>query len=200
MKKSISAFLVAILMISLTACGGDVNQEIDKRYRELQSYTAESKVTVTGNKGPMEYGVSQSYRAPDSYRAEITKPERMAGTVGVITGQEVWLRGADAPAMKLELGTLDQEMEVLFLLPFLEEYFNQETLPELVPNQDGLVQLILPKRGTDRYRFTQNLWIDAKTHLPVWFVTYDMDGNEVVRVEYESFVPNIEIEDSVFLP
>ncbi len=200
MKKGISVFLTVILMISLTACKGDVNQEIDKRYRELQSYTAEVKVTVTGNKGPMEYGFYQSYRTPDSYRAEVTKPERMAGTVGIITGQEVWLRGADAPAMKLELGTLDQEMEVLFFSKFLKEYFGQDTLPELVPNQDGWIQLVLPKRGTNRYRFTQDLWIDGKTHLPVCFTTCDMDGNEIVRVEYESFVPNIEIEDSVFLP
>ena len=40
MKKGISVILTVILMMSLIACGGDVNQRVNRRYRNLQSYTA----------------------------------------------------------------------------------------------------------------------------------------------------------------
>ena len=200
MKKGISVLFAAILMISLVSCKGDESEKIRKQYEDLKSYQAEIKVTVSGNKGPMDYEFKQSYRSPDCYRAEVTVPERMAGTVAIIQGDKVWFRGAGAPAMPLEANTLDEEMDVLFPIQFLGDYFQQEPLPELDENEDGLIQLVLPNRGSNRYRFTQQLWIDGKTKLPDSFVTYDIDGNEMVRVEYKSFTPNIELEDSLFLP
>ncbi len=200
MKKGISVLFAVILMISLVACRGNESEKMKKQYQNLKSYQAEIKVTVSGNKGPMDYEFRQSYRSPDCYRAEVTAPERMAGTVAMAQGDKVWFRGAGAPAMPLEANTLEEEMDVLFPVQFFRDYFLQEPLPDLTENDEGLIQLVLPGRGSNRYRFTQQLWVDGKTKKPVSFVTYGIDGNEMVRVEYREFTPNIELEDSLFLP
>ncbi len=200
MKKGISIWIIVILMISLTACKGDENTKLSKRYKDLKSYTAQVTVTVTGNKGAAVYRLSQSYRTPDEYRVEVLEPARMDGTVSVIRGQEMWLRSAGTPAMRLEQGNLEEQTDTLFLAEFLKAYFDRETVPVLSPNQEGIMVLTAPERGNSRYRFTQELWIDATSNLPKRLITYDEDGNEMVRVEYDTFVPDAEIEDSVFLP
>ncbi len=187
-------------MISITACQGDVNTEIDKRYRNIKSYTARTRVTVTGNKGVESYELSQSYKAPDSYRTEVITPDSMNGTVSVILGAEIWLRGAKTQAIKIDKGFLEEQKDYLFLIDFLNDYFAQEKLPILTPGQDGKVMLTAPWRSGSSYRFEQKLWIDEKSNLPELLVTYDDKGNETVRVEYLDFVPNAEIDDSTFLP
>lgn len=200
MKKGISVILTVILMMSLIACGGDVNQRVNRRYRNLQSYTARVKVTVTGNKGQQVYQMSQSFRAPDQYRIEILAPERMQGTVCVISGRNIWMRSAGDLAIQMEQGFFQEEKDYLFLQDFLTDYFDREELPELTVNQEGRILLSAPRRGDSKYRFSQNLEIDKSSNLPKFLITYDEDGSEVVRVEYENFEPEAEIADSVFLP
>lgn len=201
MKKSISVVCAVILMMTFTACGkGDVKTEINKRYQNLESYTASVRVTVTGNKGAETYQISQSWRAPEQYRAEVVSPERLRGTVSVINGKAMWFRSADAPAMQMERGMAESQTDYLFLPDFLAEYYGQEPLPELEVNEEGLVMLSAARRGSSQYRFNQTLWIDAKSKLPAKLVTWDADGNEILRVEYEDFVLNAKLEDTVFLP
>ena len=199
MRKSISVILIAILMISLAGCKKNINKEIDKIYKDIESYSAVVRVTVAGNKGAEQYEVSQSYKG-GRYRTEVTKPERMKGTLSVISGDEMWLRSAGEPAIYMEKGFSDEQKDYMFIKDFLDEYYSQESLPVLVPDEEGRIMLNLPERGNNEKRFKQSLWIDEKTRIPVCLATYDKNGDEVIRVEYISFVPDAEIEDSVFIP
>ena len=64
MKKSISVLLIAILMITLAACGDGMQDGQDGIYRKfhaMQNYMAEVEVTVYGNKGNTIYTMRQFY-------------------------------------------------------------------------------------------------------------------------------------------
>lgn len=199
MKKGIWIFVTAILMMSLTACGGSVSEKIHKRYGSLESYTALVRVTVFGQKDNAVYELSQSWRSPDSYRNEAVQPENIKGTVTVIHDGMLWIRGADAPAIQMDAGIGTKQKDFLFMGEFLEEYYQGEP-PELEENEAGWVMLADTKNKGGEERFVRNLWIDAKSLQPKQLSTYNKEGNEVLRVEYLDFVPNAEIADSAFLP
>ncbi|MBO5363950.1 MAG: outer membrane lipoprotein carrier protein LolA [Clostridia bacterium] len=200
MKKGISVLLTGILMISLTACRGDVSQEIPKRYEKLESYTATVSVTVTGNKGESVYRMQQSYRAPDSYRLEVLEPKNLAGTVTVMTGQTLWFQSGDTPAIPMERAGLEESTDFLFPVEFMNSYLAQNADQEITENADGIVRLKAPVLGNSRYRFSRSLEIDATSLLPKKMMTYDQDGNEVLRVEFLDFDFNAELDESVFSP
>ncbi len=200
MKKGISVLIAGILMISLTACSGDVSEKITKRYKNLESYTATAVVTVNGNKGLSVYEMKQSYQAPDTYRMEVVKPHRLAGTVSLLKGKDLWLKSGESSAIPLELETLKEETDFLFLNSFLDEFFNQEPVPEITLGADETILLTAPVTNPNRYRFHQNLVFDGKNLLPKTMITYDRDGNEAVRVEYQNFVRNASIDEKILIP
>ena len=200
MKKGISVVLAGILMISLTACKGTVSQEISKQYEKVESYTATVTVTVTGNKGGSVYRMKQSYQKPEAYRLEVLEPKNLAGTVSILNGQKLWLKSGDAPMMPMELAGVEEAADFLFPVEFLEKVFAKPEPPALMENAEGSVLLTAPVEGASRYRFSRNLELDAKSFLPKTMITYDKDGNEVLRVEFEDFVMNVKLDDSVFAP
>ena len=161
---------------------------------------ATATVTVTGNKGAGIYRMAQSYRAPDAYRLEVLEPENLAGTVSIMNGQKLWLKSGDAPAVPMELAGLEEAADFLFPVEFLGKLFSQTEPPTLVENADGRVLLTAPLESASRYRFSRNLELDARSLLPKTMITYDKDGNEVLRVEFEDFVMNKKLEDGVFSP
>lgn len=198
MKKSISVILIVILMISFSGCKKDINNEINKIYRDLQSYTAKVNVTVVGNKGTEEYEMFQIFSG-GRYRVEITKPERMKGTVVVLSDDEMWLQGAGEPAIYMKKGFSEEERDYMFIRDFLDEYYSGESLPALISDENGRIMMNLQSNGKNERRFNQCLWIDERSKLPVCLVTCDKNGEEVVRVEYISFNYKAEIDESVFV-
>ena len=198
MRKSISVLLTGILMISLTACQGTVSQKLSQKYQNLESYTAKAVVTVTGNKGTAVYEMRQSYRAPDTYRVELEKPEHLSGMVTVVDGQKLWMKQGDGPAVPLELSGLEEETDFLFPVTVLQDFFSLDPLPQLTEGTDGMILLTMPVKKPNRYRMQQNLLFDAKSLLPTTLITHDEDGNEVLRVEYRDFERNTVLDDSIF--
>ena len=200
MRKSIAAVLTVLLMISFTGCGGDINTKINNRYSNLKSYTAQVTVTVLGNGKSESYDFLQSWKSPDKYRSEVISPEHMKGTISIVNQDGIWLKSADAPIIQMEHGMENMNTDYMFLSDFLSDYYAEENLPQLTEDGEGKVLLNAADRGTNQYRFTQNLWIDAKSNLPDKLITFDAKGNEMLRVEYHEFVPNAELDDSVFIP
>lgn len=200
MKRGISVVLAGILMISLTACDGHVGEKISKRYKNLESYSATAVVTVNGNKGLSVYEMKQSYKAPDIYRMEVTKPHRLAGTMSLLKGKELWLKSGESSTIPIELEDLKEETDFLFPVTFLNEFFEKEPVPELETGTDEEILLTAPVNNPNRYRFHQNLIFDGRSLLPKAMITYDRDGNEAVRVEYRDFVRNAPIDESFLMP
>ncbi len=198
MKKGISVLIAGILMISLTACQGDVREKITRRYRNMESYTGVAVVTVTGNKGPAVYEIKQSYQKPDSYRLEVLKPEQLSGTVSVRKGDILWLKRGDTKAVPVELTGLEEEMDLFFPVEFLEYVLSTESGSELTENQDGTVLLAAPMKEPSRYRFSRKLLLEKKSLLPKIMTVYHQDGSEVFRVEFRDFETNVPLDEEIF--
>ena len=199
MKRGISITWAIMLMLTLACCKPqDVNKEIYKRYHDMKSYTAVVRVAVTGNKGVQEYAIRQDYLAPDCYRTEVLEPENMKGTVTVFHGEKMSFQSAGADAATLQR-SISREKDYLFLPDFLAEYFAAEDTADHTASADGnQTMLNAAVRGSREERFTQNLWVDNKTLKPVRLSTFDVDGSEILRVEYESFEWNPQLEEQSF--
>ncbi len=199
MKKGISVLLAGILMISLTACQRDVSKRIFKKYQDLESYRVTADVTVHGNKGSSVYEMNQSYRAPDSYRVDIVKPEHLVGTTSVSTEGKLRLKRDDR-VEEIQLFAGREETDILFPDGLLREFLARDPLPELTEGEDGTILLTGVIANGNSYRMSQNLMLDGKSLLPKRLITYNKDGDEVFRVEYRDFELNAKIEDGAFVP
>ena len=199
MKKSIAVFTLVFLMMSNVGCKSDINSEINKRFENMQSYTATVNVTVLGNGKSETYKMLQTWKAPDMYRNEITEPERMRGTISIVNSDGIWLKSGDAPAVRMDLGSDSADKEYMFLADFFADYFSVEHSESPEQDSDGKIMLNASDRGTNKNRFTQNLIIDVKHgFMPEMLQTFDNKGNEVLRVEYGDFILNAETDDSAF--
>ncbi len=199
MKKSIAVLAVILLMIGNVGCRADINAELDKRFKDIESYSACVTVTVLGNGKSESFKMQQTWKAPDKYKSEITEPEHMKGTVSVINADGIWLKIGDAPPVRMEQGTESMNTEYMFISDFLKDYYAEEHADKLVEDSEGKVMLNASTRGTNKKRFTQNLSVDVRhKYMPDKLQTFDSKGNEVLRVEFEKFTPNIKIDDSEF--
>ena len=195
MKRCIAVFVAVILMMTLTACGQDRNREIDKRYRNLESYTARMQVTVTGNKDESVYELVQTFLAPENYRTEVLSPKELQGTVSITNGDQMYFVGGDAPAVSLTQNRTDGA-DCLSVADFFRSYFDRGQMEE----RDGKVLLHVLTENENSWRTSQRMELDAKTLLPETLLVFDRNDNEVLRIEFIDFVPNKTIEKNVFTP
>lgn len=198
MKKSILVVLAFILMISLTSCKRDIDYEINKRYMNLQSYYAKINVTITGNKGKADYDMEQIYQAPDRYKTEVLGPENLKGTAFITDGDGIRLRSESYGEIHIDKG-VSEELDFMFLGDFLKELYSLGEIGGYIPNNDGEIVLNSVRSGKNSYHFTQSLYINADTYLPIKLITYDSKGNEIIKVEYREFNFNPQIDETAFL-
>lgn len=195
MRRSIAGVLAVILMIILGGCAGDTAQAIDKRYRDLESYTTQIHLTVTSNKGATEYQLFQAVQRPNQCRTEVLAPDEFKGTTSIVCEEDIHLIGGDAPAVSLKQSRTD-EMDVLSVVEFFSAYFDDGWLEE----SEDTVILHIMREGDNAYRTSQTLELDAKTLLPKVMRVYDKDENKVICAEYMDFVLDAKIESGVFMP
>ena len=182
-----------ILMTSTAACQKDAGEEIQKRYQEMESYTAVVDLTVTGNKGAREYQLSQSFRRPEHYRTEILKPEHLKGTVSVIDEEKVWFRTQGAPAIELERSSTELPFDVMSVADFFDAYFALGE-PEIELTEKQAILQIPFEDGS------QELQLNLKTWMPECLRVFDGEEKERCRLDFVDFVLDAKVADGVFVP
>lgn len=202
MKKGIIAVAV-ILMMTLTSCGASLNHdvytEIYNRYNAMKSFTATATVEVTGNKGNAVYKIKQYYTAPDKYRLDILEPEASAGTTYIFDGGNVYLKSDKGGSATLE-NYIPSEKDYMFVPQFFEDYYKSEdSFAEASKDLSGeQTKLNSVTDSGNVSRFSQSIWIDNKTFVPSRLATYDINGGEVIVVDFEEFTLNDKIDDTVY--
>lgn len=187
MKRSMAVIFTVILMTSLTSCSKDINQEIEKRYRELESYQAKTQLYVSDAYDTKEYLLQGDFQAPDHYRTEVIAPEHLKGTVCVISGDGMWFQSQDTPKVQMERKPTELPFDFVFVADFFQTYFAQGG--EATETADGNVILHIQNHG-ERYRYSCSLELDGKTLLPKTMRTFDQNGAEVLRSEFLEFSLN----------
>ncbi len=191
MKKSISVLLIAILMITLAACGDGMQDGQDGIYRKfhaMQNYMAEVEVTVYGNKGNTIYTMRQFYEEPDKFRCEVLNDAGETENVFVSDGGKTKIQSIKFGSRTI--ADVQEQMDYMSVNEFFTHYFmDGDAAAETAADSSEDILLKLGD-SSGRYRFSQNLWIDEKSLMPKRLVTFDRDGGESLSVVFHSFVIN----------
>lgn len=204
MKKSIAIIMVGILMMSLMGCsaksGHDAYKEIYKRFNDFESYYAEAVITARNDRSENVYHVRQFYKAPDMYSMVVDGPEAVAGSGYVFKNGEVILKSGFGKSEVLSIAS-PTERSYFCVADFFEEYYKSEETA--VATSGGVFNgettvMSCQISGKNPNMFSQKLWIDNKTFLPLKLETYDVNNRVVMTVEYNDFKRNCDIEDTFF--
>ena len=197
MNKSISVILTVILMITFTSCKKDVNSEMNKRYMNMGSYSACASVTVTGNKSAENYEVYQVWRSPSDYRFEILNPENIKGTVYIYKDGVMKYKSRDFKSDELNKSQAGSEYDFTDIADFFKRVYESGNTSGFVINSDGKI-IVTANGNGEKDRFSQTLVIDGRSYKPESLITYNIKGDEVLRVSYTDFEINPVLDEKMF--
>lgn len=179
-------------MISFSACKGGIKHDAYKRvyekYNDINAFTAEAEITVKSNLTTNTYKVVQYYLAPDNFKMEIVSPESLKGTGYTFCEGKVTMYSNDGNTYSLS-DYVPEDKNYVFINHFFESYYKSEDA--FVETSGGIgedstvFKNILTENNPERY--SQSVWINNKSLLPEKLVTCNMDGEEVLSVEFKSF-------------
>ncbi len=205
MKKVSAVIYALILMISLTACKGqkvshDSYKKIYDMYGNIKSYTAEAEITVKSNLTENVYTVKQYYLAPDNYKMEIVSPKDLSGTGYSLCDGRINMQSNFGEVFSLE-DYVPEDRNYVFINDFFEGYYKSEdayveTGKTSLNDECTVLKNVLSEQNP--YRYSQCMWISNASLEPRKLVTYDMDNNEVLSVEFKSFSINGDIDKKIF--
>ena len=203
LKRSILA-IAMILMMILTSCGEsvikhDVYTEIYERYTKLESYTAEATVKVVSNLTENEYRIRQYYQSPNKYRIDVLDADGTESVTYIFSDGTVYMRHQSVDPEIME-NYIPNDKNYMFIPDFFEGYYKSQSTSVTASSSLGSEQVCLNSTlsGSNSFRFSQSLWMDKKTMLPLKLVTYDVNNEPVVTVEFTDFKLDEKIEDSEF--
>jgi len=196
-------FAALVLMITLASCGGKMKHDSYKRvydrYNDIKSFVAEADVTVKTNLTANTYTVKQYYLAPDNYKMEITAPESLAGTGYTVCNGKINMHSGTGEIFVLE-DYIPEDKNYVFINDFFESYYKSEDA--FVETSGGITEdctVLKNMLSEDNpYRHSQCIWINNADLSPEKLVTYDMEDNEVLSVEFKSFDFDSELEKELF--
>lgn len=205
MKKVSAALLALILMITMTSCkGGDVSHDNYKKiydmYSNIKSFTAEADITVKSNLTENTYTVKQYYLAPDNYKMEIVAPKNLSGTGYSFCDGRINMQSNYGEVFSLE-DYVPEDRNYVFINDFFEGYYKSEdtfveTGKTSLSDECTVLKNVLSE--SNPYRYSQCMWISNESYAPQKLVTYDMDNNEVLTVDFKNFTINEEIKKDIF--
>jgi len=205
LKKVSAALLALILMITMTSCkGGDVSHDNYKKiydmYSNIKSFTAEADITVKSNLTENTYTVKQYYLAPDNYKMEIVAPKNLSGTGYSFCDGRINMQSNYGEVFSLE-DYVPEDRNYVFINDFFEGYYKSEdtfveTGKTSLSDECTVLKNVLSE--SNPYRYSQCMWISNESYAPQKLVTYDMDNNEVLTVDFKNFTINEEIKKDIF--
>ena len=192
-------------MISMTSCKGsgvshDNYKKIYDMYSNINSFTAEADITVKSNLTENTYTVKQHYLAPDNYKMEIVSPENLSGTGYSFCDGRINMQSSYGEVFALE-DYVPEDRNYIFVNDFFEGYYKSEdafveTGRNSLNDECTVLKNVLSE--SNPYRYSQCMWISNKDFAPQKLVTYDMDNNEVITVNFKKFTINDDLTKDIF--
>ncbi|NLY44147.1 MAG: outer membrane lipoprotein carrier protein LolA [Clostridiaceae bacterium] len=198
--------ILLLLMMMMCSCErknyeADVYTRIFKKYNDLKSYQCIAEVTVTSNKTTKVYTMKQHYKAPDCYRVEILSPEEIKGLVTVYADNNVTTVHPEIEGKFTLLDYSPVHESYIFLPNFFEAYYKSEQTSVTTINEEDDSRYTILKAdipGNNLYRFSQSIWIDNQSLLPVKMEIYDISNKPTVSVLFYDVELDVEIKDELF--
>ena len=192
-------------MITMTSCKGsgvshDNYKKIYDMYSNINSFTAEADITVKSNLTENTYTVKQHYLAPDNYKMEIVAPENLSGTGYSFCDGRINMQSNYGEVFALE-DYVPEDRNYVFVNDFFEGYYKSEdafveTGRNSLNNECTVLKNVLSE--SNPYRYSQCMWISNQDYAPQKLVTYDIDNNEVLTVNFKKFTINDDLTKDIF--
>lgn len=199
MKKKLLILLVICLgtFLSLLGCGKkqvDPNEAI-QFLKELDSYTCNLDININNSKQEINIMCKQYYDKRYGNRLNIGNDR-----VLIYRDKDIYVNDIK----NNENYILNKDFDSLYKLSLLQEYIgllytNEEikySIQTICDKQYELVNLTIP--GNNRNLNKATMYIDLENKFPDKIIISDIKGNEIINFVYKNFIPNTELEKTIF--
>ncbi len=203
-KKIFTIFLALMISLSLSACSGfsdsdmDIYEKIHNHYSKMESYTANLDMTVYSNKTKNQYFITQKAKSGDKYYTKVTDKDATF-SVTTITNGTLTKTIADGSEHSLTVPS-SEYLGVLFLDNFFRAYYASEETALLVDKSlKGSNTVLEVSLFADDIAIKRvSLSIDNKTLTPATISVFGAEDNLLAKGTFEDFCYNDKIDDSLF--
>ncbi|AOT71700.1 LolA family protein [Geosporobacter ferrireducens] len=197
-------FLLILLGLIISGCAPKSDEEVyyesQKLLNKIESYCCEAQITVTGNKDPQQYRMTQWFRKPDQYRLEILEPEELKGNITLSDGKRAWIYHPVIEETWIMEDFRNSEKQNMFLGYFIKNSLETEQVTikrENMNNEEYLIiETVIP--GNHVYFHKERLWFCIETMEPYRLQVLDAENRIRIDVRYENFQYNPKLEDNLF--
>lgn len=198
MKKLFLLYTV-LLVFLFSACGylknKDNPEEILEALKSLDSYSCAVTIETKNDKQNLISQGKQLYEKTIGYRFELGQDRVM-----IYENDKIHVKDLKN-GMKY---STDKDFDFLYKLSFVGEYINllytNQDIKSSFKNIEGerllVIQLIIP--GNNQNLERADLYIKVKNNEPKFLYVYDNKNNEKVKVVYDEFKQNVDVNKEDF--
>ncbi|OFI07510.1 hypothetical protein CLOACE_03390 [Clostridium acetireducens DSM 10703] len=199
MKKIFKIFFIVIIFFSsiFISCFKHSNEqeEVLNYLRELKSYKCNVYVEIKNHKQINKYKCKQYYTKNLGARFDI-KEERVI----IYKGENILIKDLKNQVQY----TTDRDFDEVFKYSFIGEYINsvfssgntKSYFKTINNNKYQVIKLMIP--GKNKNINKAYMYIKCKDKAPKYLIIYDLNNNEKIKITYENFTPNIELDENLY--
>ena len=169
-------------------------EKISEMLLELENFTATAVVSYISNKNINQYEISQVATITGSYRIEVITPEKLAGNITLSNGTYIYQLNKRLGVTNSLNTSENRERTVLLLTNFIPYISSSAT----ITSEDSTTIIHAYISGDNPYLHSQRLTIQNDNLTPISLITYDINDNARIIVEYIEFFYNVSVDDALF--
>ncbi|QCX34430.1 hypothetical protein FDN13_12375 [Caloramator sp. E03] len=190
-------------MILLCACNKKDNNDFIKaknKLNNMKSYSSLANITVYGNKGISEYKVKQYCVLTDKIRIETIEPSFLKGKITVYSDGK-WKVFHPLINKTFYIDNLRNIDQIVYLGVIQRDLFvDKGAKYRLVKKDDKeLIEITKDIPKESEYGKEAALYIEMDNYSPIVMEIIDSLQRVKVRVKYENFKYNEELDNSIFV-
>lgn len=187
-------FIIATMILGCGKHKADPN-EVTNFLKDLSGYSTDFTMEFKNDKQTLTYEGKQFYNKSLGYRMELGQDR-----VFIYKNDKIYVNDLKS-GLKY---TTDQEFDYLYRISFIKEYlkmlYTNEEIKYDFKDIDGikyqLIELVIP--GGNRETSKAVMYVNMKSNFPEKVLIYDVNNNEKVKISYNNFEANPELNEDLF--
>ncbi|WP_010234895.1 MULTISPECIES: germination lipoprotein GerS-related protein [Clostridium] len=197
MKKILLILLAFIIIFSAIGCSLKNNNKKDTLgyFKSLKSYSADMDIEVKNDKQNLNYSGRQIYSLGLGYRLELNK-ERVL----IYKEDKIYVTDLNNGQKYVTDMNFDDVYKISFLGKFIDLLYTNETIKTSFKTIDNdqyeLINTTMP--DSNRNISYGVLYVSIDKKIPKKLIIYDNKGKEKVIITYKNFIPNCNVDKTLF--
>lgn len=197
MKKILLILISFVIIIVVSSCGFRDNSKKDNisYLKNLKSYSTDMDIEVKNDKQNLNYSGRQIFSLGLGYRLELNKDR-----VLIYKEDKIYVTDLNNGQKYTTDMNFDDVYKISFLGKFIDLLYTNETIKTsyktIDNNQYELINTVMP--DSNRNISYGILYIEADKRLPKKLIIYDNKGKEKIIVTYKNFIPNYDVDETLF--